>query len=45
VVSATSQPAQAPARGKRADALRNQQELIRAATAAVHRAAKIARLR
>src|SRR2546430_1738120 len=31
VVSATSQPAQAPARGKRADALRNQQTLLAAA--------------
>jgi AcrR family transcriptional regulator len=33
VVSATSQPAQAPARGKRADALRNQQALLDAAAA------------
>ena len=31
MVSATSQPAQAPARGKRADALRNQQTLLAAA--------------
>src|SRR6267154_2893765 len=31
VVSATSQPAQAPSRGKRADALRNQQTLLAAA--------------
>jgi AcrR family transcriptional regulator len=33
VVSATSQPAQAPARGKRADALRNQRALLDAAAA------------
>jgi len=33
VVSATSQSAQAPARGKRADALRNQQALLDAAAA------------
>jgi AcrR family transcriptional regulator len=33
VVSGTSQPAQAPARGKRADALRNQQALLDAAAA------------
>ena len=33
MVSATSQPAQAPARGKRADALRNQQALLDAAAA------------
>jgi AcrR family transcriptional regulator len=33
VVSATSQPAQTPARGKRADALRNQQALLDAAAA------------
>src|SRR5882724_1328305 len=33
VLSATSQPAQAPARGKRADALRNQQALLDAAAA------------
>jgi AcrR family transcriptional regulator len=33
VVSATSQPAQVPARGKRADALRNQQALLDAAAA------------
>ena len=34
MVSATSQAAQAPARGKRADALRNQQALLDAAAAA-----------
>ena len=33
MVSATSQPAQAPARGKRADALRNQRALLDAAAA------------
>ena len=32
-MSATSQPVQAPARGKRADALRNQQALLDAAAA------------